>query len=117
MTPPSPSRSRPPILDHHCACLAVSVFPGLSIHLPRVASRVTLAVRAEARDVTFLSISLGHLIGRALVLRAHWFLVLLRRAYVRSFRRLPNLCYISTSHFPSRLGDRRQADASTAAHN
>ena len=49
-----------------CACLAVSVFPGLSILVPRLASRVTLAVRADARecniylsdarDVTHLSI-------------------------------------------------------------
>ena len=39
-----------------CACLAVSVFPGRLIHLPRLASRVTLAVRADARDVIYLSI-------------------------------------------------------------
>ena len=41
-----------------CACLAVSVFPGLSILVPRLASRVTLAVRADARDVIYLSIYL-----------------------------------------------------------
>ena len=31
------------------ACLAVSVFPGLSTLLPRLASRVTVAARADAR--------------------------------------------------------------------
>ena len=41
-----------------CACLAMSVFPGRLIHLPRLASRVTLAVRADARDVIYLSTSL-----------------------------------------------------------
>ena len=41
-----------------CACLAVSVFPGRLIHLPRLASRVTLAVRANARDVIYLPIYL-----------------------------------------------------------
>ena len=39
-----------------CACLAVSVFPGRLIHLPRLASRVALAIRADARDVIYLSI-------------------------------------------------------------
>ena len=39
-----------------CACLAVSVFSGRFIHLPRLASRVTLAVRADGRDVIYLSI-------------------------------------------------------------
>ena len=38
-----------------CACLAVSVFPGLSILVPRMAPPVTLAVRADARDVPYLS--------------------------------------------------------------
>ena len=38
-----------------CACLAVSVFPGRLILVPRVASRVTLAVRADARDVIYIS--------------------------------------------------------------
>ena len=38
------------------ACLAVSVFLGLSALVPRLASRVTLAVRADARDVIYLSI-------------------------------------------------------------
>ena len=38
-----------------CACLAVSVFPGLSILLSRLASRVTLAVRADARHVLYLT--------------------------------------------------------------
>ena len=33
------------------ACLAVPVPPGVSILVPRLASRVTLAVRADARDV------------------------------------------------------------------
>ena len=33
-----------------CACLAVSVFPGLSILVPRLSSRVALAVRADARE-------------------------------------------------------------------
>ena len=42
-----------------CACLAGSVFPGLFIHLPRLAPRVTLAVRADARDVIYLSICDG----------------------------------------------------------
>ena len=42
-----------------CACLAVSVFPGLSILVPRLAPRVTLAVRADASwDVIYLSIYL-----------------------------------------------------------
>ena len=41
-----------------CACLAVSVFPGVSILVPQLASRVTLAVRADARDVIYLSIYL-----------------------------------------------------------
>ena len=44
-----------------CACLAVSVFPGRLIHLPRLASRVTMAVRAGARDVIYLSIYLSHM--------------------------------------------------------
>ena len=39
-----------------CACLAASVFPGRLLLLPRLASRVTLAVRADARDVIYLSI-------------------------------------------------------------
>ena len=39
-----------------CACLAVSVFPGFSVLAPRLASRVTVAVRADARDVIYLSI-------------------------------------------------------------
>ena len=39
-----------------CACLAVSVFPGRLIHLPRLAPRVTLAVRADAKAVIYLSI-------------------------------------------------------------
>ena len=39
-----------------CACLAVTVFPGRLVHLPRLASGVTLAVRADARDVIYLSI-------------------------------------------------------------
>ena len=37
-----------------CACLAVSVFPG---RLPCLASRVTLAVRADARDVLSIYLS------------------------------------------------------------
>ena len=41
----------------HRACLAVSVSLGLSVLVPRLASRVTVAVRADARDVvsTYLS--------------------------------------------------------------
>ena len=35
------------------------MFSGLSILLPRLASRVTLAVRADARDVIYLSICTG----------------------------------------------------------
>ena len=38
------------------ACLAVSVPPGLSVLVPRLASRVTLAVRADARDAVYVSI-------------------------------------------------------------
>ena len=38
-----------------CACLAVSVSLGLSVIVPRLASRVTLAVRADARDAIYLS--------------------------------------------------------------
>ena len=38
-----------------CACLAVSVPPGLLVLLPRLASGVTLAVRADARDVIHIS--------------------------------------------------------------
>ena len=41
-----------------CACLAVAVFPGLSILVPHLASRVTLAVRADARDVMYIYIYL-----------------------------------------------------------
>ena len=37
------------------ACLAVSVSPGPSELLPRLAPRVALAVRADARDVIYLS--------------------------------------------------------------
>ena len=43
--------SRPCLRLALCACLAVSVFPGRFILLPHLASRVTLAVRADARDV------------------------------------------------------------------
>ena len=39
--------------------LAVSVSPGLSILIPRWASRVTLAVGAVAWDVIYLSTSLS----------------------------------------------------------
>ena len=36
---------------HARACLAVPVSPGPSVLVPRLASRVTLAVRTDARDV------------------------------------------------------------------
>ena len=50
-----------------CACLAVSVFPGLSVLVPRSASRVTLAVRADARDLIYLSIYHSALLCSALL--------------------------------------------------
>ena len=38
------------------ACLAVSASPGLSVLVPRLASVVTLAVRADARDAISICI-------------------------------------------------------------
>ena len=40
------------------ACLALSVSPGLPALVPRLASRVTLAVRADARDVIFIYVDI-----------------------------------------------------------
>ena len=42
-----------------CACLGVSVSPGFLVLVPRVASRIALAVRADAREVIYISIYLS----------------------------------------------------------
>ena len=39
------------------ACLAASVWPGISVLVPRLARWGTLAVRADARDAIYISIS------------------------------------------------------------
>ena len=42
----------------HRGVLGCVVSPGLSVFVPRLASRVTVAVRPDARDVIYLSIYL-----------------------------------------------------------
>ena len=93
-------------LEQVCGSLRVSVFPGRLLHLPRLASRVTLAVRADARDVIYLYIYLSPGTCTALSLRpghvrATWGDHIRHQApgYARSaavFRRLiapqPQLC-------------------------